>query len=452
MRSMVLSVLPKAGWDAIAPNARSWSSIIIVIIVLLGALPGQRAAGQSNAAVMFGVAPPASRQDATPLRDLIAETERNNPELAASAHGWQAVTHVAQQVSALPDTQLTVQQFAVGSPRPFAGFSNSEFAYIGIGVAQEFPYPGKHGLRAQVAHHEADSLRAQTDVVRAQIVEKLKTTYYELAYFQQSLAVVESHDQLLSEIEQIAEVRYRAGQGNQQEVLKAQLQRTKLLQEITTRRGSVERLQAMLKQLLGRPQQSADITAEPLTARPLERTPDELRLLAKEKNPAVRAGNFMLRKTETQAELARKEFRPDFNVQYMYEHTGGAFRDYYVATLGVTLPNRRRKNAELAEATERQTQAGKQLEMEMQRVLAEIQGQYALVAASDSQLKIYREGLLPQSDAVFRAALAAYHSNRQDFQTLLSSWLDRLDMELQYQHELLEHESALARLETLVGQ
>jgi hypothetical protein len=66
-------------------------------------------------------------------------------------------------------------------------------------------------------------------------------------------------------------------------------------------------------------------------------------------------------------------------------------------------------------------------------------------------LKIYQEGLLPQSEAVFRAALAAYQANRQDFQTLFSSFLDRLDLELQYQRELLEHESALARLESLTG-
>ena len=159
----------------------------------------------------------------------------------------------------------------------------------------------------------------------------------------------------------------------------------------------------------------------------------------------------MLRKTETQAALAHREFRPDFNVQYMYQHTGSAFRDYYMATVGITLPNRRRKNAELAEATERQTQAARQVETEIQRVQAETRSQYAQAETSASQLKIYEEGLLPQSEAVFQSALAAYQSNRQDFQSLFSSWLDRLDLELQYQRELLEHESALARLEALTG-
>jgi outer membrane protein TolC len=191
--------------------------------------------------------------------------------------------------------------------------------------------------------------------------------------------------------------------------------------------------------------------AEPLTLRTLAQQPADLRALAREQNPGIRADAAMVKKTETQTALAHREFRPDFNVQYMYQHTGSAFRDYYMATLGITLPNRRRKNAELAEAGERQAQAGKQVETEVQRVLAEVQSQYVQAETSASQLKIYQEGLLPQSEAVFRAALAAYQANRQDFQTLFSSFLDRLDLELQYQRELLEHESALARLESLTG-
>jgi cobalt-zinc-cadmium efflux system outer membrane protein len=441
MKTVGPSILTKARHGILR-----WSCIF-----LAGALVCVKAQSQTDAAAPLEAKPPSSRQPATPLRGLIAEAERNNPEIAAATHGWQAGTYTARQASALPDTQLTVQQFAVGSPRPFAGFSNSDFAYIGIGVAQEFPYPGKRGLRAQAANHEADALRAQSDTVRTQVIEKLKTTYYELAYFQQSLEVLQSNDSLLTEIEQIAEARYRAGQGSQQEVLKAQFQRTKLLQEVTTRRGAAQRLQAMLKQLLGRAQDSEDIIAEPLAVRSLARPPGDLRRLSQENNPGIRTASAMLRKTETQVELAHREFRPDFNVQYMYQHTGGAFRDYYMATLGVTLPNRRRKNAELAEATERQTQTGKQLETEVQRVQAEIQGQYAQAETSARQLKIYQEGLLPQSEAVFRAALAAYQSNRQDFQTLFSAWLERLDLELQYQRELLEHESALARLEALTG-
>jgi outer membrane protein TolC len=97
----------------------------------------------------------------TALVKLVEEAERNNPEILAARRAWQAATQVPTQVSTLPDPELMVQQFAVGSPRPFAGFTNSDFAYIGLGVSQELPYPGKLRLRGEMAHREAASRRLQ---------------------------------------------------------------------------------------------------------------------------------------------------------------------------------------------------------------------------------------------------------------------------------------------------
>jgi cobalt-zinc-cadmium efflux system outer membrane protein len=68
--------------------------------------------------------------------------------------------------------------------------------------------------------------------VRRRVVEALKLAYLQLAYIQQTLGVIEQSDQTLNQVEQIAESRYRVGQGNQQDVLKAQLQHTRILQEI----------------------------------------------------------------------------------------------------------------------------------------------------------------------------------------------------------------------------
>ena len=385
------------------------------------------------------------------LHDLVAEAGQSNPEIAAAERGYQAATHVAPQASALPDTQVTVQQFAVGSPRPFAGYTNSEFAYIGLGASQEIPYPGKRGLRAQVANREADVRHVQIESVRRTVIDKLKTDYFRLAYLQQTLSVLERNDQLLKDVEQIVESRYRVGKGNQQEVLKAQLQHTKILQEITMHHREVGQLEAQLKQLLNRPQESPDIQTEPLAARVVTQSASELLNLARQQNPNIQVQQAMLTKTESQVELAKKEFRPDFAVQYMYENTDRKFRDYYMASFSFTLPNRGRRKAELAEAQANQDQANKQLEAEIQQRSAEVQEQYVVAQTSQEQLKIYKEGLIPQSNATFQSALAAYQANRQDFETLLASFMDVLNLEIEYQRELADHEMALARLETLTG-
>jgi len=385
------------------------------------------------------------------LRELIQEAEQKNPQIAASFHAWQASRNVPKQASALPETQLSVQQFSVGSPRPFAGYSNNDFAYIGFGVSQDTPYPGKRQLRAQVAEREADSMEAQTDSVRRTVVGNLKMVYFRLAYIQQTLGVLQRSDELLSQVQQASEERYRVGQGNQQDVLKAQLQRTKILREVAHHHQEEGLLEAQIKQVLGRPQESADIVAEILTLRTLPYTAAELLERAREQNPDVHSKQASIRKQETQVELAHRNFRPDFNVQYNYEHNASQFRDYYMATFGIRLPNRGRQKAELAEAQENQERARQELDSESQRVLSEVQQQYVRATTSEERLKIYSDGLVPQSEATFQSALSAYQSNRQDFESLLSGFLDVLNLDLEYRSELVEHESALAELERLTG-
>lgn len=388
---------------------------------------------------------------AVTLEELIREVEQRNPDIAAAQQGYQAATHEAGQVSALPDTQVMVQHFGVGSPRPFAGYSNSEFANIGLGASQEIPYPGKRGLRAQVANQEAEARRFQVDSARRTVVDQLKAAYFRLAYVQETLGILERNDEVLRDVQKITESRYSVGQGNQQEVLKAQLQHTKILQEITRNRREIGQMQAQLKQLLNRTQDSPDIQTVPLLLRPIPYTASQLMELAKQHNPDIQAQQQMVKQSELQVALSRKEFRPDFNVQYMWQHTNGDTRDYYMATFGINLPNRGRRRAELAQAEASREQARRMLEAEQQKRLADVQDQFVVAQTSAEQLKIYKEGLIPQSEATFRSAQAAYQSGRQDFETLLNSFLDVLSMQIEYRRELADHETALARLEALTG-
>ena len=424
-----------------------------VVLLHLLLLPARIAAQQTPPPALAASQAEMAHANApsTSLSELVKEAEQNNPEIAAAVHGWQAATHIPKQVSALPETEVSVQQFAVGSPRPFAGYSNSNFAYIGIGVSQDIPFPGKRGLRGKVAELEANSAREDADSVRRRVVESLKVAYVQLAYIQQTLGVLDQSDKTLNQVQQVIESRYRVGQGNEQEVLKAQLQHTKILEEIAHHHQEEGQLEAQLKQILNRPQAAPDIVAEPLTPTFLLYSDTQLLQFAQEKNPDVRSKQEMLKREEAGVELAHKDFRPDLMASYMWQHTNDQTRDYYMATFGVRLPNRGRQKAELAEAEENRLQAQEELQAQIQQVFSDIKQQYVLVRTSEERLNIYKGGLVPQADATFRAGLAAYQSNRQDFETLLGNFLDVLNLDLDYRKELVEHEAALARLERLTG-
>lgn len=393
-------------------------------------------------------------QTATPLGTLLNEAERNNPQIKAARHGWQAAKEVPSQVSTLPDPQFQIQQFSVGSPRPFAGYTNSDFAYIGLGVSQDIPYPGKLRLKGEIAKRDADVSEQQYESVRRSVLAQLKADYFQLAYLSTTLGIFESDGALLQQVEKAAEARYEAGMGNQQDVIQAQLQQTLLLEEITHHHMEMGKIEADLKQLLSRTQDSPDIEPVPLSETPLAQTYDELLAATRTQNPDIAAAHKMVEKEKLQVNLARKDFYPDFNVQYMWERTDPfKYRAYYMLTFGVRVPIYigRKQKPELAEAEAQREQAGNALDAQSQQTASELRAEYVTVQQTANLLKIYRQGLSPQSRAEFQAGLAAYQSNRQDFQALLASFLDVLHLDEDYWQNLAQYETAIARIEQLTG-
>src|SRR5467141_1362635 len=388
------------------------------------------------------------------LAELLREAEQNNPQIQAARQSWKAAQQVPTQVSTLPDPQFQIQQFSVGSPRPFAGYTNSDFAYIGLGVSQDLPYPGKLRLKGEIARRDADVVQQQYESARRSILAGVKSAYFQLAYLSKTLGILESDGELLQQVEKAADARYRSGMGNQHDLLQAQVERTKLLREITMHHLEVAKLQAQIKQLLNREQSSPDIEPTELPETPLPYTFEELLSATKAQNPEISGAEKMVERQKLQVDLARKDFYPDFNVQYTWQRTDPTqFRAYYMLTFNVRVPvyRGRKQRPELAQAQAEQLRARSELEAQSQQVASELRAQYVVAQQTSELLRIHREGLSPQARSEFQAGLAAYQSNKQDFQALLTAFLDVLHLDEDYWQNVAEYETAIARLEQLTG-
>ena len=389
----------------------------------------------------------------TPLSAVLDEASRNNPDIIAARRGWQAATQVPTQVSTLPDPQVTVQSFSVGSPRPGAGFSNSAFAYVGFGVSQDVPYPGKLKLKGEAAQQEAAVARDKLESVRRSVLQQVKDVYFQIAYVQQTLEVLDRNGQLLEQIEKIADARYRVGQGTQQDVLKAQLERTKLLREIAHHHELMGTRQALMLKLLNRPAGSPEVTADSLVETPLRYTSDELLEKVRNTNPEIASQQEMVKRQSLQVEMARKDRYPDFSVQYMWQRTGPSFPSYYMLSFSTRIPiyRRRKLNPELTQSVEELNRSEREYESQVQSAYFDVRNQYIAAETASQMLKIYREGLIPQALAAYRAGLASYQTGSLDFESLFSSFLDVLNFDGEYWKTLMEHETALARIEQITG-
>ena len=417
-----------------------------ISVILLSVVLASRAFAQEPPTLHTGAV--------TPLSELLADAEKNNPQIEAARQGWQAAKQVPTQVSTLPDPQFNLQQVNVGSPRPFAGYTNSDFAYLGFGVSQDIPYPGKLRLKGEIAKRDADVSQQQIESVRRAVLAELKGTYFQLAYLSKTLTILEEDGELLKQVEQAADARYRSGMGTQQDVLQAQLQKTKLLREIAMHHLQVGKLEAHLKQLLNRSQESPDIETADLLETPLVQTYADLLAAAQVQNPEIAGAQKMIERQSLQVDLARKDFYPDFNVQYMWQRTDPAqFRAYYMLSVGIKVPiyRSRKQRPEVAQAEAEKLRAGSELQVQSQQLAGDLRAQYVIVQQTSELLKIHREGLSPQARSEFQAGLAAYQSNKQEFQALLTAFLDVLHLDEDYWQNVAEYQTAIARIEQLTG-
>jgi outer membrane protein, heavy metal efflux system len=390
----------------------------------------------------------------TKLADLLTEAEKNNPQIQAARHIWQSAEQIPTQVATLPDPQVVLQQMNVGSPRPFAGYTNSDFAYVGLGFSQDLPYPGKLRLRGEIAQKDADATQQKYESVRRAVLAAVKMAYFQSGYLAERQKIFDEDAQLLQQVEQAAESRYRNGFGNQQDVLQAQLERTKLLREINMNQLEQGKIQAELKNLLDRSQTSTDIETTELSESTPAYTFDQLLAEAKASNPDLAGTQKIVERQGLQIDLAKKDFYPDFSVQGMWQRTDPSqYRAYYQFTVGMRIPiyRNRRQRHELAQAESDRDRAKSEYEVQSQQTAFQLRQQFLTAEKSAELLKIYREGLLPQARAELQAGMAAYQSNRQDFQALLASFLDVLKLDEEFWQMLSEYETALAQMEEVTG-
>jgi outer membrane protein, heavy metal efflux system len=193
-----------------------WHAVIL-ILVAIGFAPRSQANAQTVLPLTRDAAP------ATHLDALVREATGNNPGVIAAREHWQALSRAPVQAATLPDPQVSLQHFTVGSPQPFSGYESSDFYYTGFSVSQDIPGPGKLRVQKSEAEKDAEYAKHRYEAVEREVEEKIKEIYFELFYHAKTLEILDRNQEELEQIRQIAETRYRVGQGLQQDLIKAQL-------------------------------------------------------------------------------------------------------------------------------------------------------------------------------------------------------------------------------------
>jgi len=399
---------------------------------------------------------PTNRKSENPggLSSLINEALLRSPAIAAARAHWQASTKVPQQVSTIPDPQLSFQQLTVGGPKPFEGYESSDFYYSGFAFMQDIPGPGKLRLRFQQAEKEAESARLTYETQQRQVVEQVRETYFNLFFLTKAKELLRQTHEQLQRVERISDSQYQLGMSQQQDVLKAQLELTSLLQEIAMNDERYLQAQATLKGLVGREQDSPDVPIGEISPSAVKTEDAGLRELAAKSSPFLRQALAMEEKSDIALSLAKKDYVPDFSVGYMYQKRGPGFSDLYQLTLGATIPLYfwRKQTPAVEQAVLEKEAAHAETYASRLSTMSDLQSQIIGLETTARIISVYERGLIPQSRATESSAFNSYRVGKSDFQTLLSSIVDVLRLQQEYYRAIADHEIAVAKIKQIAGE
>jgi outer membrane protein TolC len=396
-----------------------------------------------------GLAGPVRAADSAPdsltprtLEDYLRIARVSNAGLQAATHRAVAARERAGSVGSLADPRLNYGYYV--SPDHMQGRQE-------LLLLQEFPFFGKRGLRSEVSGRDA---RAESHGARATALDvefEVKVAFYQYVGRFETARVLETEDDLLRRMRDVAQVRYASGTSEQQEVLKIELALSRLADETTLNRREITATRARLNELLGR--SATDSLPDPEWTRPDVSGIDALAVTdsALARRPEMAIARETIARADASRRLARREYWPDFMLGVKYEF-GADEEDWWELMAGIELPiwiGKRR--AMVREADAMQQSAEYELRAATLRTDREVEEAAERARAAWERLERFENAILPQAEAAFASSEAGYRSGRVDFLDYLDSERMLLDMRREYAMVIADLGMQLAVLERAVG-
>jgi outer membrane protein TolC len=383
------------------------------------------------------------------LPALIDEALARNPELHSLRQQLEGMGSRIVQATTLPDPTLGVTLW--NFPQSF-NVTQTQNAIFGI--TQKFPFPGKLGLKGEVAARGADITEQAVHTKERDVIAKVKLTYFELYLAHKDIELHDGQIALLKQLFEVANAKFGTGKGTQVDVLKAQVELSTLHQRLPVLQQRRETLEATLNTLLDRdPRSALGFPSEPAVSRlsvPLQ----ELEKMAMGARPELKSAELAIRRGEQARELAERQYYPDFELSFQrfqnYQAPDG-FGAVGLINVPFAFWAKPKYDAGLREAKAAVAAAQADYHAWQNLTRFQIKDLLAKMHAQQRVAELYRTTILPQAEQTFEAARAGYRTGRTAFSDVIEAERALLDYRLAYYRAIVDRENQVAALEQVVG-
>jgi len=383
--------------------------------------------------------------------EAVAQARQANPEVRVAVRRLSLAQIKTATARSLDDPMLEVRDWSTPLRQPW-DLNQAQLMFM---VQQAFPNRQKRDLRSKIAGEDASVAAEELEALRQEVEANVRKTCADLMRNADEIKLHDRQSALLKEALAAVLAEYTTGKVPQADVLRAQMALTRLNEHLIELEEERDTARAQLNTLLGRdPDQAIEIAGSYATPAPLPSI-EELERVAIEHRPELSGLRKQIALTRDQGLLARLAMKPDFTfgAGYMVMPTGSASRNAYMAEASMNLPwlNRERHEGEAKQADAATDVASAELEARTSAVFSEIRQAQIAVLNAEKRTKLYRDTLLPQADAAFKAAVAAYKNNRAEFQNLIESQNLLLDIQTAFYKSSATADAAIAQLERAIG-
>ena len=385
------------------------------------------------------------------LAEIEAIALENNREIAAMKERVTLAKAGITPATAIDDASFTYRAWGTPLLAPW-NVNQTQHMFM---FSQTLPAAGKRELRYEAANQAVEVAEAQLEATKLDVTARVRGAFYELLRNQDELRLHDEQIALARQAVAAARIKYTVGRVPQQDVLKAQIAVTKLADHLAMFLQDGDLARVRLNTLMGRDPASPLEVAGEYAAPGTLPTIGELKQIALDHRPDLKAMEAANRQLETKVRMAQKNYKPDVSVGagYMLMPSGSMNRNGYMAELSFNLPwlNRSKHDSEIREAQSEVNVQRAQLSAQQAVVFQEIQEGLIRANTAARLVEIYRDTLRPQAQATLRAASAAYQTDQTDFLNLIDSQNTALDVEYSYYRALAEFDSRVVDIERAVG-
>lgn len=357
------------------------------------------------------------------LTAFVSEAFAALPELARARATAEADFELVPQAGALPDPVLSL------------GIQNDGFGEIQIGkmetsywlvmASQTFPWHGKRGLRSDIRTLEARQSETDIERTRLSIQAEVGRAYIDLLLIRDQIDLLDQLESLWQQAESMARIRYETGDGAQSDLLRAQLERSRLKQRRAALTAEDRRRVAILNRLRGHPLDDAIATSRSLMDLPdPELSPAaEAWQDAESRSPELQRWQLGAERSAKAIDLAGKDYYPDLTVNAGVMPRGGDFEPMWQAGLSFSVPlwSGSKQSRAVAESRLREAASLNGGEAVRQLLRQRVTERLEVLAALIEANRLYRTEVLVQSDATVSSTMAQYQVGRVTFASVLEA-------------------------------